>query len=76
MTTTEIALKGRTYTFTTEGAEESREFVTIGSLTNSRGSFAGYVVQRKSTGSLHIIGGPRATAIVDRQVRQALAVLV
>jgi len=73
MTATEITIKGRTYTFTTEGAEEGSAIRTIGSLYNSRGQFAGLVTQLKSTGTLALIGGPKGVSVTDE--RKGLSVL-
>ena len=70
MTTTEITIKGRTYTFTAEGAEERGALSTIGSLFNSRGQFAGFVVSHN--GRLNLIGGPKVSLAEERK---GLAVL-
>jgi hypothetical protein len=66
-----VDIAGRTYTFTTEDAEKRDALSTLGSLFNSRGKFAGYVVEEHATGKRQVIGGlARVPALV---VRKALA---
>jgi hypothetical protein len=51
MTATQtVTLNGRTYTFTTEGADTRKNFRTLGILLNSRGKFAAYVCENIRTG--------------------------
>jgi hypothetical protein len=71
-TTQTITLAGRSYTFTTEAAQERNAFRTLGTLTNSRGQFAGYVNEVVATGIRTIIGGPKVSV---REQRAALATL-
>jgi hypothetical protein len=72
MTTTQtVNIKGRAYTFTTEGAEERDALTTLGSLFNSRGEWTGYVVEEKRTGNRQVIGGLRNVGAIV--VRKALA---
>lgn len=49
MSTATVIIKNRTYTFTAEGAEERSAVSTIGSLTNSRGGFAGCISYAQRT---------------------------
>jgi hypothetical protein len=55
-----IKIKGRPYTFTTEGAETRLSVSTVGSLFNSRGQWAGFVNRVHQSGRYVLIGGPRA----------------
>jgi hypothetical protein len=72
-TTQTITIKGRTYTFTTEGAEQRNAVHTLGSLFNSRGQFAGYVIEHAATGRRNLLGGPKASV---HEERAALAGIV
>jgi hypothetical protein len=69
-----VTLGGRTYTFTTEGAETRAAVSTLGSLTNSRGTWAGYVVQDNITGR-RIVMGSAGRRLSGGAQHQALATL-
>ena len=67
-----VTIKGRTYTFTTEDAERREAVSTVGSLYNSRGQWAGYVVRNEATGNLSLIHGPRVSLAEERKALSAL----
>lgn len=75
MTTTQtVNIAGRSYTFTTEDAEARDALSTLGSLFNSRGKWAGWVVQDNATGNRQVVGGLRSVDALTE--RAALAGLV
>lgn len=63
----EVVLRSRTYSFTTEGAEELSALRTLGTLYNSRDQFAGYVVEEKATGRRQLLGGPRGIPALEER---------
>lgn len=76
MNTATVTIKNRPYTFTAEGAETRDAVSTIGSLTNSRGGFAGYVVRLEATGTLSLMFGPKVSAADERRALAELAKVV
>lgn len=69
-----VILGGRPYTFTSEGAETRDAVSTLGSLFNSRGAFAGFVMADHTRGDRRTVLGLKVRGGIAAE-RAALATL-
>jgi len=69
-----ITLKGRTYTFTTDEANDTETLRVIGSIYNSRGDWAGWVVEDKlNDNTRHVMPPMRVNRDVERAALAGIA---